>query len=518
VIDWDGDALSSWNELQIGADIFSSDTDGDGLSDGQEVREYLTGPLVADTDGDGLSDRQEVWEYLTGPLVADTDGDGLSDGQEVWEYLTGPLLADTDGDGLSDGQEVREYLTGPLVADTDGDGLSDGQEVREYLTGPLVADTDNDQMTDGEEVLGSWHIFELESAVWDNYFYRWYLKHEIRDNAADNYLESWSWLGRSWTWPYDYENILTRAVLVTSNPLSPDTDADGLDDKEEHEIGTDPRSGDTDNDNISDLMEVMVHETIPLFYDTDGDLLGDGEELNVHSTDPLDWDNDDDHLSDGMEIRGYDIDGDNIIDVDFPAYGANPLVRDIFVEIDWMPEARKLGDYAKGKLVEAFAEHNIILHLDQGELGGGSQTEEGADILYDNKEGPMNDFYDFRKKYFTPSRAGVYYWCLMTSGPAYLGEKEVGGFSVGVGFVVVAEIWMRDGTVGSAFMHELGHGLGLNSDDFDGIDSDKYSFNQYRSVMNYNSPHEFFDYSGGAPFNDWEHIDFEWLYGRHYQI
>jgi hypothetical protein len=73
-------------------------------------------------------------------------------------------------------------------------------------------------------------------------------------------------------------------------------------------------------------------------------------------------------------------------------------------------------------------------------------------------------------------------------------------------------------------MHELGHALGLDPDDFDGIDSDKYSFNQYRSVMNYNSPHvttyrgEFFDYSEGAPFNDWEHVDFEWLYGRHYKI
>ena len=42
---------------------------------------------------------------------ADTDGDGLSDFQEIHKYLTDPAKKDTDGDGIPDGdwKERREY-------------------------------------------------------------------------------------------------------------------------------------------------------------------------------------------------------------------------------------------------------------------------------------------------------------------------------------------------------------------------------------------------------------------------
>ncbi len=60
----------------------------------------------------------------------DSDGDGLTDYQEVHVYHTDPHNADTDGDGLYDGEEVNTFHTDPLKADTDGDGYSDGQEVK----------------------------------------------------------------------------------------------------------------------------------------------------------------------------------------------------------------------------------------------------------------------------------------------------------------------------------------------------------------------------------------------------
>jgi hypothetical protein len=43
-------------------------------------------------------------------LHKDTDGDDLSDGDEVFLYRTNPNIADTDGDGLSDGWEVAHGM------------------------------------------------------------------------------------------------------------------------------------------------------------------------------------------------------------------------------------------------------------------------------------------------------------------------------------------------------------------------------------------------------------------------
>jgi outer membrane protein OmpA-like peptidoglycan-associated protein len=150
--DTDGDSLTNDIEKRIGTDKKNPDTDGDGLSDGEEYLTYKTDPLNPDTDGDGLSDGAEVREYRTDPLKADTDGDGLSDGQEVLEYKTSPTNADTDGDGLTDGQEITEYKTDPTKVDTDGDSLSDGDEVKEHKTDPTKADSDGGSVNDAAEI------------------------------------------------------------------------------------------------------------------------------------------------------------------------------------------------------------------------------------------------------------------------------------------------------------------------------------------------------------------------------
>jgi hypothetical protein len=127
--DWDGDGLTNEQELALGTDPRSWDTDGDGLSD---YFEWLhagtlgTDPLKYDTDGDGLPDLEDL---LLGTRidVADTDGDGLLDGEEVrrldphgnwvggWEVTlpggrvvwvsSDPLQPDADGDGLNDAEE-----------------------------------------------------------------------------------------------------------------------------------------------------------------------------------------------------------------------------------------------------------------------------------------------------------------------------------------------------------------------------------------------------------------------------
>ena len=134
--DPDKDGLLTKEEKRIGTDPRNPDTDGDRLTDGEEVRRYSTDPLNPDTDEDGLTDGGEVREYATDPLNPDTDGDRLLDGVEVLTYKTNPLKPDTDGDGLTDGDEVLTHKTDPLNPDTDGGSVPDGVEVRRD-TNPL---------------------------------------------------------------------------------------------------------------------------------------------------------------------------------------------------------------------------------------------------------------------------------------------------------------------------------------------------------------------------------------------
>jgi subtilisin family serine protease/outer membrane protein assembly factor BamB len=175
--DTDGDGLINLREYRLGTAPKASDTDADGLSDGQEVEQTHTSPLQADTDRDGLRDAREV-NSGTNPLVSDSDGDGIADGAELTVHHTSALKADTDGDGISDGFEISRGLapgdptdatldpdtdglnnraeatagTDPHAADTDGDDLGDAEEVNRHQTNPLQYDTDGDRIADGWEV------------------------------------------------------------------------------------------------------------------------------------------------------------------------------------------------------------------------------------------------------------------------------------------------------------------------------------------------------------------------------
>ena len=202
-------------------DPFNDDTDGDGISDFDEVNGFsfellngdtvtrITDPTNPDTDGDTAPDGLErriggdPTDSSDRDQFADDDGDGLANFEEItgWNVVTtglsqsgndlcvitcaegattGPFVvtsdpndSDSDDDGLLDGEE-RDLGTNPYSIDTDNDGLTDFQEVRgfqlptaaaEFLgeegfitTNPLDRDTDNDKLSDGEEA--GYAIFE----------------------------------------------------------------------------------------------------------------------------------------------------------------------------------------------------------------------------------------------------------------------------------------------------------------------------------------------------------------------
>lgn len=56
----------------------SLDTDRDGLPDDLEIK-HGSNPNLKDTDGDGLSDYEEVFKYHTNPTKQDSDEDGIPD-------------------------------------------------------------------------------------------------------------------------------------------------------------------------------------------------------------------------------------------------------------------------------------------------------------------------------------------------------------------------------------------------------------------------------------------------------
>ena len=168
--DADSDNLSDFSEYHgYGTNWTNMDTDGDLLSDGDEVLIYFSDPLVKDNDSDSdgwywfqdcndsdASINPDIVESLDGIdnncndeidedfIGQDSDSDGLFDLDEFNNISTDPFDPDSDGDGLFDGYEFNELNTSPLDKDSDLDGLDDGVEVLDTLTNPLVPDLDED--------------------------------------------------------------------------------------------------------------------------------------------------------------------------------------------------------------------------------------------------------------------------------------------------------------------------------------------------------------------------------------
>jgi len=342
--DSDDDGLSDYDEIHTyGTDPLDADTDNDTVSDGDEVATWAlpdardhANPRMADTDGDGLTDDLEIVAGCnctggTDGFVndADSDDDGIQDGEDTapdvleingndGELYDDSICSlcdpDSDGDGLLDGVEIG-LGTDPLDWDSDDDGLSDREELETYFTDP------NDPDTDGDEAKGV--LFARPVTATLGGFAGDYTTIALDSDGEEA-------LSRTGIAPFEL-------LADQSDPLSKDTDGDGIRDDIEFSPGCNcsgepgpSRDGfvndsDSDDDGIQDGEDTFADVLESLgndgeLYDdavcslcdadSDGDGLLDGEEIGL-GTDPLDWDSDDDGLSDREELQTYFTDPNN---------------------------------------------------------------------------------------------------------------------------------------------------------------------------------------------------------------
>jgi len=245
-------------------------------------------------------------------------------------------------------------------------------------------------------------------------------------------------------------------------------------------------------------------------------------------------DGDGDGIPDEWEVTG-DLNGDGVMDLDLASMGASPSHKDVFVQLDAMPDDR-IGNEAIAKVVAAFAdapvsnldgESGIALHVDNGAVSimdprhdengvvvsdprdgskwGSSLSDARHNVTQSDSIGAWVDvdaqLYDWaefdsiKRQSLSANRAKVFHYALSAnsfgnanSSGMSRGDRDSGGASDLI-LAIGSRDWGCTGDVlacddsdtAGTFMHELGHNLGLNHG---GDDAVNWKPN-YVSVMNY---------------------------------
>jgi uncharacterized repeat protein (TIGR02543 family) len=254
------------------------------------------------------------------PDERDFDDDGLSNYQEAVIYGTDPHQPDSDDDGIPDGVEVNYDGSTYLLVEgafTWAQAREDAQARRgRVAVFPQASDylrfaNRARARTDAALWLGLSDQAEEGVWQWDDgsplTYQRWQPGQPdggVAENRGGIFPYKTTWADA----PADFVAGGYLFERVGLNPNDPDSDQDGLWDKEERDtVGSSPVDPDTDGDGLADGEEVHTYGSNPLNADTDGDGLSDYDEVRLHHSDPTRQDTDGDGFDDRFEVEtGYD--------------------------------------------------------------------------------------------------------------------------------------------------------------------------------------------------------------------
>ncbi len=213
--------------------------------------------------------------------------------------------------------------------------------------------------------------------------------------------------------------------------------------------------------------------------DTDGDSICDEAEVR-YGTNPEVSDTDGDSLSDAAEKFGYD-------GVDLKYFGANPLRKDVFLEIDYFPD-RQPQSGAIQKVVDAFAMAPVP--NPDGSTGINLIIDVSDKIAVADADQDLNpvwsEFDVIKNKYFAARRAPIFRYGLFANQYSSGASSGIASGFPGHDFIVTLGTWsVPGGTLiqqAGTLMHEFGHNFGMHHG---GNDSVNYKPN-YLSIMSYN--------------------------------
>jgi hypothetical protein len=310
---------------------------------------------------------------------------------------------------------------------------------------------------------------------------------------------------------------------------------------------------DPDGDNIPYWTETNIYHTDPTVDDTGSDKDGDGVPIEwEHKWGNLLWRNWTNHHSFKWEFWFFfnpnkaedhahmDLDNDglnNIEEYNVSEWGSDPFRQDIYVEVDQMEAgpngepASYLGEGAMNMMRDAFDKHNIVIHFDDGCMGGGNWIPFEEKMVRD-------DLIPLYQEHFLDNgtstwKRGVFHYGIVVYWANYSGyvfgtnDSYWGAFQISSKRVDDKHLFpgqkRRDTAYASVYMHELGHTLdiyipgGHDRKTYAPWQPNWWKWRPYRSCMNYGYTYLLVDYSDGSrgknDHNDWDNLDLKAFQG-----